>query len=148
MRSRSASGRDRTRAPIQEANVLAAQRIKQIERRARHGRSSERTGLAHAAEPSARKRAGRKRARGQREVRRHGQPRTFDFEPQAHWDLGPALGIIDFERATKIAGARFSVLIGAGARLARALINFMLDLHTSEHGYTEVSRRSWPTRRR
>ena len=63
---------------------------------------------------------------------------TFEFTPQAHWDLGPALGIIDFERGTKIAGARFSVLIGAGARLARALINFMLHLHTNEHGYTEV----------
>jgi seryl-tRNA synthetase len=73
-----------------------------------------------------------------REVRRHGTPRTFTFTAQAHWDLGPALGIIDFERGTKIAGARFSVLIGAGARLARALINFMLHLHTTEHGYTEV----------
>jgi seryl-tRNA synthetase len=72
------------------------------------------------------------------EVRRHGEPRTFPFTPQAHWDLGPALGIIDFERATKIAGARFSVLIGPGARLERALINFMLDLHTREHGYLEV----------
>ena len=73
-----------------------------------------------------------------REVRRHGTPRAFTFTAQAHWDLGPALGIIDFERGTKIAGARFSVLIGAGARLARALINFMLHLHTTEHGYTEV----------
>jgi len=72
------------------------------------------------------------------EVRRHGTPRTFDFNVQAHWDLGPALGIIDFERGTKIAGARFSVLMGAGARLARALINFMLHLHTTDHGYTEV----------
>jgi seryl-tRNA synthetase len=72
------------------------------------------------------------------EVRRHGEPRAFDFEPQPHWDLGPALGIIDFERGTKIAGARFSVLSGAGARLERALINFMLDLHTREHGYREV----------
>jgi len=72
------------------------------------------------------------------EVRRHGSPRTYDFTPQAHWDLGPALGIIDFERGTKIAGARFSVLIGAGARLARALINFMLHLHTTQHGYIEV----------
>ena len=72
------------------------------------------------------------------EVRRHGQPREFSFTPQAHWDLGPALGIIDFERGTKIAGARFTVLMGAGARLARALINFMLSLHTREHGYTEV----------
>lgn len=72
------------------------------------------------------------------EVRRVGDPPTFDFEGKAHWDLGPALGILDFERATRIAGARFSVLIGAGARLGRALINFMLDLHAGEHGYTEV----------
>ena len=60
------------------------------------------------------------------------------LEPKAHWDIGPELGIIDFEPATKLAGARFSVLTGAGARLSRALINFMLDLHTTEHGYTEV----------
>jgi seryl-tRNA synthetase len=72
------------------------------------------------------------------EVRRFGTPRAFDFTPQAHWDLGPALGIIDFERGTKIAGARFTVLTGAAARLERALINFMLNLHTSTHGYTEV----------
>ena len=72
------------------------------------------------------------------EVRRHGEPRTFDFEPKAHWDLGPELGIIDFERGTKIAGARFTVLSGDGARLSRALINFMLDLHTREHAYREV----------
>jgi len=72
------------------------------------------------------------------EVHRHGTPRDFGFAPQAHWDIGPALGIIDFERGTKIAAARFSVLVGAGARLARALINFMLSLHTREHGYTEV----------
>jgi seryl-tRNA synthetase len=72
------------------------------------------------------------------EVRRYGNPRTFDFEPQAHWDLGPALGILDFERATRIAGTRFSVLSGAGARLSRALINFMLDLHTGTHGYREI----------
>jgi len=72
------------------------------------------------------------------EVRRHGEPRTFDFQPHPHWDLGPALGIIDFERGAKLAGARFTVLSGAGARLSRALINFMLDLHTREHGYREV----------
>jgi seryl-tRNA synthetase len=72
------------------------------------------------------------------EVRRDGMPRAFDFEPQAHWDLGPALGILDFERATRMSGARFSVLMGPGARLARALIDFMLDLHTREHGYVEV----------
>jgi seryl-tRNA synthetase len=72
------------------------------------------------------------------EVRRVGEPRAFEFEPKPHWDLGPALGILDFERATKMSGSRFSVLMGAGARMARGLINFMLDLHTREHGYTEV----------
>jgi seryl-tRNA synthetase len=72
------------------------------------------------------------------EVRRHGDPRQFDFEPQPHWDVGAALGILDFERAAKISGSRFAVLSGAGARLERALINFMLDLHTREHGYREV----------
>ncbi len=77
-------------------------------------------------------------AAGNREVRRVGEPRVFDFEPQAHWDLGPALGIIDFERAVKVSGARFAFLVGDGARLSRALINFMLALHSGEHGYTEV----------
>ena len=72
------------------------------------------------------------------EVRRHGEPPRFDFAPRPHWEIGPALGIVDFERAARIAGARFAVLTGPGARLARALINFMLDLHTGEHGYTEV----------
>jgi seryl-tRNA synthetase len=71
-------------------------------------------------------------------VRTWGEPRAFDFEPKAHWDLGPELGVIDFERATKISGTRFAVLMGAGAQLERALINFMLSLHTNEHGYTEV----------
>jgi len=79
-----------------------------------------------------------KSAADNREVHRHGEPRTFDFEPKAHWEIGPALGIIDFERATKMSGARFSVLTGAGARLERALTQFMLDLHTREHAYTEV----------
>jgi seryl-tRNA synthetase len=71
-------------------------------------------------------------------VRSHGAPRSFDFEPKPHWDLGSALGILDFERAARMSGARFSVLLGAGARLERALINFMLDVHAREHGYTEV----------
>ena len=72
------------------------------------------------------------------EVRRHGEPGTFDFNPLPHWELGAALGILDFERAARIAGARFSVLSGSGARLSRALINFMLDLHTRDHGYREI----------
>jgi seryl-tRNA synthetase len=71
-------------------------------------------------------------------VRTWGEPARPDFEPKAHWDLGPALGIIDFERATKISGSRFAVLMGAAAQMERALINFMLTLHTTEHGYTEV----------
>ena len=73
-----------------------------------------------------------------REERRWGTPPVIDFEPQAHWDLGPALGIIDFERAVTIAGGRFAVLRGAGAALERALTSYMLDLHTREHGYTEI----------
>ncbi len=72
------------------------------------------------------------------EVRRWGTPREFDFEPQAHWDIGPALGILDFERAAKVTGARFVFYWNGGAKLERALMNFMLDVHTREHGYTEV----------
>ncbi|HUE24727.1 MAG TPA: serine--tRNA ligase [Bryobacteraceae bacterium] len=72
------------------------------------------------------------------EIRRVGEPRQFDFEPKAHWDLGPELGILDLERAAKVTGARFAVYWGQGAKLERALINFMLDVHTREHGYTEV----------
>jgi seryl-tRNA synthetase len=72
------------------------------------------------------------------EIRRVGESRQFDFEPKAHWDLGPELGVLDLERAAKITGARFAVYWGLGARLERALINFMLDVHTREHGYTEV----------
>jgi seryl-tRNA synthetase len=72
------------------------------------------------------------------EVRRVGTPRKFEFTPKAHWDLGPDLGLLDFERAAKISGARFTVSWGAAARLERALIQFMLDLHTRERGYREV----------
>jgi seryl-tRNA synthetase len=72
------------------------------------------------------------------EVRRWGTPPKFDFPPKAHWDLGPQLGILDMERAAKLTGARFAVYWDLGAKLERALMNFMLDLHTREHGYTEV----------
>ncbi len=123
---------------IQEANRARAVSIKELAAQV-DSIEAERTqamlvlpNLPHASVPVGRS------AEDNPEIRRHGEPRRFDFEPQAHWDLGPALGIIDFERAVRIAAARFSVLSGAGARLARALINFMLDLHTREHGYLEV----------
>ncbi len=125
-------------AHIQETNRQRAQQIKQLGIQLdaieyqRMQALLQLPNLPHAGVPTGRS------AADNVEVRRHGTPREFDFEPQAHWDLGPALGIIDFERATKIAGARFSVLSGAGARLERALINFMLDLHTTEHGYREM----------
>jgi len=73
-----------------------------------------------------------------KEIRRWGEPRVFDFEPKDHVDLGESLGILDLERATKIAGSRFAILNGAGARLERALVNFMLDIQTREHGYAET----------
>jgi seryl-tRNA synthetase len=129
-------GHDTTQ--VQEANRLRAQQIKQLGIQL-DGIEYQRTqalmtrpNLPHESVP-----VGATDAQNV-EVRRHGVPRVFDFEPKAHWDVGPALGIIDFERATKIAGARFSILSGAGARLSRALINFMLDLHTTEHGYREM----------
>jgi seryl-tRNA synthetase len=124
--------------PVQEANRTRAHQIKvlgiQLDSVEHQREAALLTlpNLPHASVP-----VGRSAADNQ-EVRRHGEPRTFDFEPKAHWDLGPELGILDFERGVKIAGARFTVLTGAGARLSRALINFMLDLHTREHGYREV----------
>src|SRR3954467_10650199 len=123
---------------IQEANKARAAQIKQLGVQLdsieyqRQSAVMNLPNLPHASVPAG------KSAADNVEVRRHGAPRTFEFVPLAHWDLGPALGIIDFERGTKLAGARFTVLSGAGARLSRALINFMLDLHTREHGYTEV----------
>jgi seryl-tRNA synthetase len=73
-----------------------------------------------------------------KEVRKWGEIRSFDFEPKPHWDIGTGLDILDFERGAKITGARFTVYKGAGARLERAIINFMLDLHTTKHGYMET----------
>lgn len=72
------------------------------------------------------------------EIRKYGSPREFDFKPKAHWDLGSDLNILDFEKASKITGARFTIFKGLGARLERALMSFMLDVHTREHGYTEM----------
>ena len=78
------------------------------------------------------------KARRRTQVRQWGSATKFDFTPKPHWDLGPELGILDLERAAKFTGARFAVYWGLGAKLERGLINFMLDLHTREHGYTEV----------
>lgn len=129
-------GQDTTK--IQEINRQRAAQIKQTDAELNQLEQRRNQGLLvipnipHSSVPVGRS------ADDNKEVRRVGTLRQFSFAPQAHWDLGPALGIIDFERGTKIAGARFTVLLGPGARLARALINFMLDLHTKEHGYTEV----------
>ena len=71
------------------------------------------------------------------EIRRWGEPRKFDFEPKSHWEIGEQLGILDFERGSKLSGSRFVLYRGGAARVERALINFMLDLHTEKHGYTE-----------
>jgi seryl-tRNA synthetase len=71
-------------------------------------------------------------------VKSWGEKKSYDFEPKPHWEIGEGLGILDLERAAKLSGARFAVYMGAGARLERALISFMLDLHTTKHGYTEV----------
>jgi seryl-tRNA synthetase len=120
------------------ANKARAQQIRQIEIQLDQVEAQRSTllmtlpNLPHASVPAG------KSAAENVEVRREGTIPEFDFDPRPHWELGPALGVIDFERATKMSGARFSVLMGAGARLSRALINFMLDLHTREHGYTEV----------
>jgi seryl-tRNA synthetase len=123
---------------IQEANRLRAAQIKQLGVQldsTEHQRNQallNLPNLPHASVPVG------KSAADNVVVRRSGEPRQFDFTPKPHWELGAALGIIDFERAARMSGARFSVLSGAGARLARALINFMLDLHTKEHGYKEI----------
>jgi seryl-tRNA synthetase len=125
-------------SPIFAANKARAQQIRQLEiqvdqvEQQRTALLMTLPNLPHASVPVGTS------AEDNREVRREGEPRAFDFEPKPHWELGPELGIVDFERATKMSGSRFSVLVSAGARLARALINFMLDLHTREHGYIEV----------
>jgi seryl-tRNA synthetase len=130
------AGQDTT--ALQEASRARGQRIKGLEaelealEERRRGHLLVLPNVPHASVPTGAS------ANDNVEVRRHGTPRELAFAPQAHWDLGPALGILDFERGARIAGARFTVLVGAGARLARGLIQFMLDLHTREHGYTEV----------
>jgi seryl-tRNA synthetase len=124
--------------PLFEASKMRAAKIKQmeVELDAAEGQRSRllatMPNVPHESVPVG------KSAQDNVEIRKWGEPRSFDFEAKPHWELGPQLGIIDFERATKIAGARFAVLMRAGAQLERALINFMLHLHTTEHGYTEI----------
>jgi seryl-tRNA synthetase len=145
-REQNASGDEVARAKRQgkdashlfEANKMRGQKIKQLEveldsaERQRTILLETLPNVPHASVPTG------KTSADNVVVRTWGEPRAFDFEPKAHWDLGPQLGVIDFERATKISGSRFAVLMGAGAQLERALINFMLSLHAGEHGYTEV----------
>ena len=125
-------------SPVFAANKARAQQIRQLEVQVENVEKQRASllmtlpNLPHASVPVGQS------ADDNTQVRRHGDPREFDFDPRPHWDLGVALGILDFERAAKMSGARFSVLLGAGARLERALINFMLDLHTREHNYLEV----------
>ncbi len=124
--------------PLFAATKMRAQQIRQLEiqlEQTEHQRTAlllTLPNLPHASVPVGRT------AEDNQLVRRHGEPPAFDFVPRPHWEIGTALGVLDFERATRMSGARFSVLMGLGARLARALINFMLDLHTREHGYVEV----------
>ena len=124
--------------PIFEANKQRAQKIKQLEielnavEQQRSRLLATVPNLPHESVPEGRG------AADNLVVRSWGEPRAFEFEPKPHWDLGSALGILDFQRATRMSGARFAILMGAGAQLERALINFMLGLHSSAHGYTEI----------
>ena len=124
--------------PLFAASKARAQQIRQLEiqvDQTEHQRTAllmTLPNLPHASVPVG------KSAADNQEVRRLGEPRAFDFEPKPHWEIGTALGLLDFDRATRMSGTRFAVLMGAGARLSRALINFMLDVHAREHGYTEV----------
>jgi seryl-tRNA synthetase len=130
------AGQDAT--ALFEANRARGQRIKQLDAELQtleEGRQAALLTLPnvpHSSVPVGRN------ASDNLEVRRVGEPRPMDFTPKPHWDLGTELGILDFERAARVAGARFAFLLGAGARLSRALIDFMLDLHTTEHGYREI----------
>ena len=124
--------------PLMEEMRAVSARIKEIDERIKHCDLTLRQmllfipNIPHASVPRGRS------AVDNVEVRRWGSPPQFSFAPRAHWDIGADLGILDFERAAKVAGSRFALYWDAGARLERALINFMLDLHTRGHGYREV----------
>ena len=130
------SGQDAS-AQIQETKELREQ-IQESEKKAAEQEARLREiltslpNLPHASVPVG------KSAEDNVEARRWGTPPQFDFKPKPHWELGEELGVLDLERAAKLSGARFAVYWALGARLERALANFMLDLHTREHGYTEV----------
>src|ERR1700687_2470373 len=130
------SGQDAS-AQIQETKELREQ-IQESEKKAAEQEARLREiltslpNLPHASVPVG------KSAEDNVEARRWGKPPQFDFKPKPHWELGEELGVLDLERAAKLSGARFAVYWALGARLERALANFMLDLHTLEHGYTEV----------
>jgi seryl-tRNA synthetase len=130
------SGQDAS-AQIQETKELR-EKIQEYEKKASEADARLREiltsipNLPHASVPAG------KGAEENVEVRRWGTPQQFDFKPKPHWELGEQLGVLDLERAAKLSGARFAVYWALGARLERALANFMLDLHTGEHGYTEV----------
>lgn len=132
------AGRKDEAAPKQQEVAAAKARIKQLEAEIEQSESSlSETLLAVPNIPHESVPRGNDESANV-EVRRWGVPREFSFEVKDHVDIGEQLGIVDFERATKITGARFAVLRGMGARLERALINFMLDIHTTENGYTEM----------
>jgi seryl-tRNA synthetase len=124
--------------PIFEANKQRSQKIKQLE--VELDAVEQQRGRVQAAIPNVPHESvpAGKGSEDNVVVRTWGEPRSFDFEPKPHWEIGAALGVLDFERATKISGSRFSIMTGHGAALERALINFMLGLHTREHGYIEV----------
>lgn len=125
-------------APIMEQMKSLADEIKALELRSRELDEQQNTlllGFPNLPHPSVPAGAGEEE---NVEIRRWGTPRQFDFEPRPHDELGTALGMLDFARGVKIAQSRFTLYKGMGARLERALINFMLDIHTGEHGYTEV----------
>ncbi len=132
------AGEDPSDVEVEEVQMLSA-RLKSLERELRDAESAladmlySLPNLPHESVPVGGENANR-------EVRRWGQKPAFDFQPLAHWELGEALGILDLARASKIAGGHFPLFTGLGARLQRALLSFMVDLHTREHGYREV----WP----
>jgi seryl-tRNA synthetase len=130
------AGQDAT-AAIAETKDLREQIQTRGKNRGRPRRAPAGYSFRHS-QPAARKRPGGHSAEENVEVRRWGTPPKFDFTPKPHWDLGAELGVLDLERAVKLTGARFAVYWDLGAKLERALANFMLDLHTREHGYTEV----------